>query len=54
MLFIFPTLVLIRHLWQLKIVAFPALMPNTCCSIVVLPNVILLNDLAPFQQLQIF
>jgi hypothetical protein len=29
----FSTPVLIRHLWQLKTVVFPALVSNTCCSI---------------------
>ncbi len=33
MLFIFATPVLIRHMWQLKTVVFPALVPNTHCAI---------------------
>ncbi len=32
-MFIFLTPVLIRHLWQLKTVVFPALVPNTHCAI---------------------
>ncbi len=33
MLFIFSNPVLIRHLWQLKTVFFPALVSNAGCSI---------------------
>jgi hypothetical protein len=32
MLFTFSSLVLIRHLWQLKTVFLPAQVPNTCSS----------------------
>jgi hypothetical protein len=38
MLFIFSTPVLIRNLWQLKAVAFPAFVPNMCYSIAPIPS----------------
>ena len=36
MLFTFSTPMLIRHMWQLKDSCFPALLSNSCCSIVIL------------------